>query len=193
MDKKWFDEKYLHPCWLISSNPRIVYIIMCMILYFRLIEDNLKRSLSLGKYLVSRQMRTMINRRFKTSLCKNQAEKLEMTTARYGRLWYKNDKNYLTHLKKIILCYMCVVNLLNYVKSRKCIQNGNVFVQWQLLKNLYMWNRYYLTFLKWKTTYFITLSIIFNKTLWYFVCKFYFNTFNLVICMINGKKTSTCT
>lgn len=48
----------------------------------KLIEDNLKRSLSLGRYLVSRQMRTMINRRFKTSLCKNQAEKLEMTTAR---------------------------------------------------------------------------------------------------------------
>lgn len=108
MDEKWYDEKYLHPCWLIYSNSRIVYIIMCMILYFRLIEDNLKRSLSLGRYLVSRQMRTMINRRFKTSLCKNQAEKLEMTTARYGRLWYKNDKNYLTHFKKIILCVTCV-------------------------------------------------------------------------------------
>lgn len=53
---------------------------------FRLTEDYLKRYLPLGKYLVSRQMRTMINRRFKTSLCSNQAEKLEMTAARWAQI-----------------------------------------------------------------------------------------------------------
>ncbi|XP_061178747.1 putative helicase MOV-10 [Saccostrea echinata] len=48
----------------------------------KLTEDNLKRMMPLGNYTVSRQMRTMINRRFKTSLCSNQAEKLEMSATR---------------------------------------------------------------------------------------------------------------
>lgn len=63
----------------------------------KLTEDYLKRSLPLGKYPVSRQMRTMINRRFKTSLCTNQAEKLEMTAA---RTILENPLNKNTYQKK---------------------------------------------------------------------------------------------